>query len=318
MDGRGGCCIARYPAGGAYDLSSVDQIMLRFRPIAPKPAAAAAGSASGGSSVKKNEVYCRGGRGKRRYVRDGKNSSCSSSRRGSNNKKRKASSEETDRSGGSVYTGEAVVTLSLLPETPDRKESTVKESPVNFSDLNTVKQADSLPIWLNFSNSDEKVNNEIVNDDITSSGAGNGTPVVIPQPVRVLGSIVTVECVMETGGEGYGGVGCKDEEWKESLEKDTCPGFISDGYNRVGWTNGAYRKMVGQKGGAGAGGAVVVWLVMKDRVPITYGAFTCRVRVQYTCGKERNSLTLPCDVWKMDGDGFAWRLDVKAALCLGR
>ncbi|KAK7858074.1 hypothetical protein CFP56_014543 [Quercus suber] len=37
-----------------------------------------------------------------------------------------------------------------------------------------------------------------------------------------------------------------------------------------------------------------------------------------TCGKERSSITLPCDVWRMDGGGFAWRLDVKAALSLGR
>ncbi|KAL6952917.1 hypothetical protein U1Q18_043069 [Sarracenia purpurea var. burkii] len=185
MDGRGGCCIARYPAGGAYDLSSVDQIMLRFRPIAPSRPRRPAGSASGGSSVKKNEVYCRGGRGKRRPLRK-------------------------------KLTGAAA---QFIPEKPwlrcrcclrlGSEGIDGQGVSVNFSDLNTVKQADSLPIWLNFSNSDEKVNNEIVNDDITSSGAGNGTPVVIPQPVRVLGSIVTVECVMETGGEGYGGLGAR-------------------------------------------------------------------------------------------------------------
>ncbi|CBI15623.3 unnamed protein product, partial [Vitis vinifera] len=45
MDAKGGCCIARY-AGGAYDMSKVDRIMLRFRPIAPKPTSA--GSVSGG------------------------------------------------------------------------------------------------------------------------------------------------------------------------------------------------------------------------------------------------------------------------------
>ena len=53
---------------------------------------------------------------------------------------------------------------------------------------------------------------------------------------------------------------------------------------------------------------------------LTHSAFTCRVRVVQcdTLGKERSSLTLPCDVGIMDGGGFAWRLDVKAALCLGR
>jgi hypothetical protein len=81
---------------------------------------------------------------------------------------------------------------------------------------------------------------------------------------------------------------------------DTCPGFISDGYGRVTWINGAYREMMGEG---------VVALVMKVN--------GVRV-VQFACGsgRERNSLTVPCDVWRMDCGGFAWRLDVKAALSL--
>ena len=107
-----------------------------------------------------------------------------------------------------------------------------------------------------------------------------------------------------------------DKERRMSLERDTCPGFLSDGYGRVVWMNGAYRSMVGQEKETDE---VTVCLVVKETasvaaVALVYPAFTCRVRVQYTCG----SLTLPCDVWRMEGGGFAWRLDVKAALCLGR
>ena len=36
MDRKGGCRIARY-ATGTYDMSKVDRIILRYRPIAPKP-----------------------------------------------------------------------------------------------------------------------------------------------------------------------------------------------------------------------------------------------------------------------------------------
>ncbi|KAJ6418130.1 hypothetical protein OIU84_001503 [Salix udensis] len=113
------------------------------------------------------------------------------------------------------------------------------------------------------------------------------------------------------------------------MEKDTCPGFISDDYGRVTWTNEAYRMMVGQ--GEGGDRQVFVWLAMKEKVPMAvtvagHKAFTCRVRVQYqkydTCRvnlKEKISIvTVPCDVWRMDSGCFAWRLDVKAALCLGR
>ena len=107
---------------------------------------------------------------------------------------------------------------------------------------------------------------------------------------------------------------------------DTCPGFISDGSGRVTWTNDAYRKMardnIPEEDGSpenmsGDSFQVIVRLVMKDRPMLTYPAFTCRVKLQFTCqDRERSSVTVPCDAWRMDNGGFAWRLDVKAALCL--
>ncbi|XP_059655139.1 uncharacterized protein LOC132302320 [Cornus florida] len=293
MDGRGGCCIARCAGGGgaaAYDMSKVDRIMLRFRPIAPKPATS--GSVSGGSPPGNNEVYVRSGRCKRRYVKDSNN------RRSYHNRKRKASSEETDKttSGGSDSSGDTVVTLPLSPEIPDRKVSPARKSG---------------PMWLSFNNHGVMDDDDNDNDDRVVVGKGlDRTAVVAPRPVRVVGTVVTVECVTDTWVEGDG-LGCTDEERMMNLERDTCPGFVSDGLDLVGWANGAYKDMVGQGGG---GEAVVVWLVMKERVPVGFPAFTCRVRLQM----EKRSLTLPCDVWRMDGGGCAWRLDVKAALSLGR
>lgn len=306
MEGRGGCCIAPYTAG-VYDMSKVDRIMLRYRPIAPKPAAG--GSVSGGSSPDNSEANASSGRGKRKYVKQrGKKSSSKGCRKYSN-KRRKSSSDETETgqnsssTGGSVSGGDPAVTLPLLPETPDRRDSPARGSP-------NERQT----IWLNFGNNDNSSGRK-TNDNQERFDAGHvssgldRTVVTTPQPTRLVGSIVTVESVAETWVDAYG-LGWKDEERMRNLEEDTCPGFVSDGYNRVGWTNGAYREMVG--------GEVVVWLVMKERVPITYPAFTCKVKVQYTCGKERCSVVVPCDAWKMDGGGFAWRLDVKAALSLGR
>ncbi|PKI53308.1 hypothetical protein CRG98_026336 [Punica granatum] len=141
--------------------------------------------------------------------------------------------------------------------------------------------------------------------------------------LRKVEAWVMVECVMDTWVDGYA-IGRTDEEKRRNLAADTCPGFVSDGLGRVTWTNAAFRQTVGQ---GEPGVDVAVCLVMKDQgVPVTVGllaqaaAFTCRVRMQYACGKEKagSSLTLPCDVWRMDGGGFAWRLDVKAALSLGR
>ncbi|KAJ9163866.1 hypothetical protein P3X46_023493 [Hevea brasiliensis] len=306
MDRRGGCCIARY-GGGAYDMSKVDRIMLRFRPIAPKPANA--GSSSCWSCPEMSEVSYRSGRGKRRFnATNGNNSKrCNN---GGNIRKRKGLIEEKV---------DAAVTLPLLPETPDRKDTPGRESAL---DLLSLKQTRTVPTWLGFG-SNEKCHDRMVIS--TRFGMPGYQSVLTPQVMRVLiGSCVTVECITDTWVD-LDGLGCTDEERKMNLERDTCPGMISDGFGRVTWTNEAYRTMAG--GGENGRGEVVVWLVIKEKSPVTAAlgskrAFTCRVRVQNqkTSGneKERSSITVPCDVWRMEGGGFAWRLDVKAALSLGR
>ncbi|KAJ4712528.1 von willebrand factor A domain protein [Melia azedarach] len=288
MDGRGGCCIARYAGGGAYDMSKVDRIMLRFRPIAPKPATGGSVSPTENSG----EPFSRAGKGKRKYSRE--NSSVN--KRCNSNRKRKASNEEKT---------ESVVTLPLLPDSPARSS---QPGPQN-KEARKLK----LPVWLSFDRSGESKNQVVLSGRF--GGSADRTVVMMPQAVRVVGSSVTVECVTDTWVDGDG-LGSTDEEKRINLGRDTCPGFVSDEFGRVTWTNEAYRKMVGQEEGE----EMVVWLVMKAPVTmtLTHQAFTCRVRLQYSFGKDRSSLTLPCDVWRMDAGGFAWRLDVKAALSLGR
>ncbi|XP_055828929.1 uncharacterized protein LOC129896952 [Solanum dulcamara] len=326
MDGRGGCCIARY-AGGAYDMSKVDRIMLKFRPIAPKPAAAGGSISRTTTPPQKSEVPVRNGRWKRRYVKENnKNSNNSSNNKRSSSgsspsgRKRKAQSpEENESSGKTVSGGEPVVTLPLLSESPERKDSPRDRS------VDKVKKTEkNAPIWLSFGKNQGNINKNDINGQLQLQGYGggvgmDGSVLMFPQPVRVVGSWVKVESVTDAWEEGYG-IGRTDEEKLVNLERDICPGFISDGLNRVRWANKAYKEMVDEEGSAAAG-EVVVWLVMKDDVRLpenkTTAAFTCRVRV-VRCGKEKKSLILPCDVWRMDGGGFAWRLDTKAALSLGR
>ncbi|KAK8690823.1 hypothetical protein V6N13_074349 [Hibiscus sabdariffa] len=260
MEGRGGCCIARYAAAGhgVYDTSKVHRIMLRFRPIAPKPATGGSVSPRGSS-----EVCCKSGRRKRRLSQE---SNYTKSKRC--NKKRRVLNEEKR------------VTLPLLPETPDCKESVLKPQ----------KGVATIPFWLSIGDADDK--RRMVGGGPTEQ------------------TMVTVESLTDTDTWVSGDVlGSTDEEKKVNLGRDTCPGFISDAMGRVMWTNGAYKEMVG--------GETMVWLAVKEGLPlmIRYPAFACRVRVQYAGG---SSLTLPCDVWVMEGGGFAWRLDTNAALCLGR
>ncbi|KAJ6776897.1 hypothetical protein OIU74_000971 [Salix koriyanagi] len=66
----------------------------------------------------------------------------------------------------------------------------------------------------------------------------------------------------------------------------------------------------------------MVRLVIKEkllRFVDCASAFSCWVRLQNSWQKEKCSKTaVPCDVWRMDFGGFAWRLDVDSALSLGR
>ncbi|KAL3818581.1 hypothetical protein ACJIZ3_004486 [Penstemon smallii] len=282
MEQSGGCCIARY-AGGAYDIniSKVNRIMMKFRPIAPKPPSPNA-SASATPENSDPSVKSATGRGKRR------NTSTTVTKRCGGGRKRK----RTTSSANSISDQKVVKTLPLLPESPDMKNKGAKQS--------------SYPLWLSFA-------------DGGHVRPGLGHVAGLKNPV-VIGSWVRVECVIDTWlVDGlYGGIGRTDEEKVIGLDLDTCPGFVSDGLNRVKWTNGAYKAMVAGNGEAEV--EVVAWVVVEEGVVIPVGSvgFTCRVRV-VTCGKEKGcGKTVPCDVWRMECGGFAWRLDTTAALSLGR
>ncbi|KAF8082023.1 hypothetical protein N665_0852s0002 [Sinapis alba] len=241
MNFQGGCCITRYGSsggGGAYDMSKVDRIMVRYRPIAPRP------DSGGSSSPPLDSVSPKSRRGKRKYSKENSSSS----------------------GGGSVNSNGNSKRFGF-----DGRYQTAKKSL-----------------------------------DLTKGLLTGSTQTVVS-------SLLTVECVTEGEYE----LGCTDEEKKMNLERDTCPGFISDGLGRVVWTNGSYRDLV--IGKEKCCSKMSVWLVMNEKPLLTKRTFTCRMRLQYTCrDNEVSSITSPCDGWKMNDGGFAWRLDVNAALFLGR
>lgn len=286
--------------GGGQDKAIMNRMMLRFRPIAPKPAAG--GSGSGGSAVDSKNVFVTKGRAKRKYVRVRKNS-------GYKRKKRTAEEETKGTMEEKDGLEKRVVTLQLLPEKSERNESPESESRCNFD--RTVTRKDSQdngdpPMWLNF----DKAHKGVCKD--------SDRTVVTRQMMRAVESWVTVESVTDTCMGGVPGLGSTDVERMSNLEHDTCPGFVSDGLNRVFWVNGAFKRMVSQQNDGQLQELITVWLVAKEKLPYSYTAFSCQVKLQYTWGKDKCSQIVPCDVWRMDGGGFAWRLDVEAALSLGR
>ncbi|KAA8548203.1 hypothetical protein F0562_004536 [Nyssa sinensis] len=252
MDTGNGCFSTRC-AGGAYDKTIINRMMLRFRPIAPKPVTG--GSVSCDSPPENKNSYLTNTRAKRK----------------------------------------------LLPEKTDNGQGSMAGQSWRNIDR-------TLPIWLNMINNSR-------NSEVTVYSESDR---MATMPVRrVVESWVTVECLTDTYIDG-GRMGSTDFERIKSLEVDTCPGFISDGLNRVKWVNQAYKRMVGPQDDGESQPEVVVRLVVKEELPILHAEFACRVRVQSTWQQQMNSQTMPCDVWRIDLVGLAWRLDIRAALSLGR
>lgn len=151
----GGCCIVRYGHNPNYynyspnyDLSKMDRIMLRFRPIAPKPIPGGGPLSTGGAL--NDDVKAGPGRGKRR------NGTASTASKGGGKRRKPRSPDHHDNK--KLSDGEAkchVVTLPLLPETPDLVSPRMNQGPR------------SAPMWLSFRGDDQE--DQIASEQLKSS-----------------------------------------------------------------------------------------------------------------------------------------------------
>ncbi|XP_028786157.1 uncharacterized protein LOC114742068 isoform X1 [Neltuma alba] len=289
-------------AGGLQDKAMINSLMLRFRPIAPKPAVGA--PLLGRSPAFNDNTIVSARRTKRKYVRVRR--SCKEANKG---RERTVAKEELK--------SKSATTLQLLEENradqrvPSKGGAWCSASTSVYSHTVTVtdkedREAINPFIRLN-------LNLNLMND----RNQALGQMAVMPPVRKSVETLVTVECVSETCMDALG-LGYTDMEKLTNLGGDSCPGFVSDGLNRVVWVNRAFRKMFMSLDHQDKEEPpeMEVRLVMRER--LAYSAFTCQLKVQYTWWKEKFSQMVPCDAWRMDGGGFAWRLDVKAALSLGR
>ncbi|XP_062010305.1 uncharacterized protein LOC133726715 isoform X2 [Rosa rugosa] len=295
MDGGDGWHAAA-GGGGGKEKTVINRIMLRYRPIAPRPILGASCSGEIVPEGKNKSLYSPSKRVKRKYIRTKKGSRSSTG----------------DPQGGVMDS--TTITLQLLPGERRSGDTSGSRSWLSIDQAVEKYPHSQDHLW---------VNTRTLNSwpEITDAVAGSDRRLVAAAPVVAVESWVTVESVTDTCMD-VRGLGCTDREKAGSLEKDTCPGFISDGFNRVQWVNEAYKDMVRQGGNYycdGQSPEVRVWLVTKAELPANgHSAFSCRVRLQYMCQKEKCSKMVPCDVWRMqEGAGLAWRLDMKAALSLG-
>lgn len=263
----GGCCVAMHgsAAADAETAFKMGRIMLKYRPIAPKP------TAPGSLTDAKTTTLCpskRKGASARGRGRKSKKQTAVSVLNEPISPSSSSSSILSTTTSGSA-SKEQLITLPLMPETPERKEN---RQPM--PQPSTI----SFPLF--------------------------STNQLAPK------SLVTVESITDLWELGAGGAGDVAVILK-ALTGDESPAFVSDAWDRVTWTNEAYKRMTAE----GCGDREVpVGLVTRGMVPVSCRAFTCRVHVRHEGRKV--SLAAPCDVWWLGSGRWAWRVDVKAALSL--
>ncbi|XP_057975029.1 uncharacterized protein LOC131162494 [Malania oleifera] len=153
--------------------------------------------------------------------------------------------------------------------------------------------------------------------------------VIAPQPVRPVGSSISVGSISED--PSYPArvlkVSKKSEEVENEVESDVLPAVISDSNHRVRLANSAYKEMVGQPecswldsmvGGAAAAckstricGEVMLHLSDQKAAMMSNG-FSCWVRIEWGRNdRHRNSITAFCNAVRLSCESkdyvFAWR-----------
>ncbi|KAL2529089.1 hypothetical protein Fot_21690 [Forsythia ovata] len=322
--------------------------MLKFRPIAPKP--------SGGKEVpghmlqEERNISTRNGRAKRKYVRV-------RGRRRQNNdqcNKRRSKSESSKELGyGDRPSENSMVTSQLLPERSNLNETfSSRDFLNNLEDgdgkiQHDVKDDKMVGLGrqlggqtVSFDRSEGqgvRVERRLIEsqENTTRSLRGEREGHHADEAVffssvtkkatyfegnesRVIETWINIECFTDAIMEGLGlGLGLSDKEKLSNLHIDTNPGFVSDNSNNILWVNDAYKKMVFGEENQESAEEFRVYLVNKEKMPYIWSEFACRVRVEYNRNGRKCTRTAPCDVWRMEFGGFAWKMDLKAALSLG-
>ncbi|KAG0520669.1 hypothetical protein BDA96_08G093900 [Sorghum bicolor] len=331
MERKGGCCLApRYGAAGPAAAQQqagaswqMGRIMLKFRPIAPKPAAMAPVPAP--TPVVAGPSVGAAGRGKRKAV-----CGAGGGRRGRKPKKAAA-----------VVTAAPALAAAAAQDAGDCKKDCEKEksSSSRSSSSSGMTSVDSsppppqhhlptlLPLMPVTAVEDKgpaagAATEELpapVPSQVAAAATGSARPfaprALRPGSAAWAASLVTVEEVTATWRDG------EAPPSSAACVADDAPAFVSDQWGRVTWRNAAFVRAVPADDGGdevetqtpvALSGALPAWG--------TCSGFTCRVRWHSSPRRvgSTSSVVAPCDVWRLDAGGsYLWRLDLQAALTLG-
>ncbi|XP_027152713.1 uncharacterized protein LOC113755608 [Coffea eugenioides] len=280
------------------------RMMLRFRPIAPKPIDGQANSThllpekTDGKSV--GRVLK-----KKKYAGNRKNSQLRNPKRERRNRKSPVEPSSLTSEQGSSSRDDSLVTLQLLPKRSDDDKE---------QDLKSTGQ-----VWC--SNAEDYPRNpdlRCLSQSSSNDFVGYEKPVAMIESRVIVERVLTKAC-MELDGLG---LGFSDVDKINKICADPCPGFVSDFSGKVQWVNEAFKKLVisdqeHKKHHHQATELGVELVVKQEYLPYWDPSFACTVRFEYVWDGHKCSRVIPCDVWRMDFGGFAWKLDINASLSLG-
>ncbi|KAG4382465.1 hypothetical protein AAZX31_14G087400 [Glycine max] len=157
--------------------------------------------------------------------------------------------------------------------------------------------------------------------------------VITPQPVRPIGSSISVVCISEDLTlPPLSQTPKRPNEVEQEVENEPLPAVISDSNHRIRMANSAYKEMVGQplcpwlesmvnNNGGGEckriSGEVTLHLSDSTIVPTSSNGFSCWVRIEWQSehNNKKNCVNAFCDVMKLACESrdylFTWRFHTR-------
>ncbi|XP_050892754.1 uncharacterized protein LOC127098261 [Lathyrus oleraceus] len=218
-----------------------------------------------------------------------------------------------------------LVTLPLLPCSPNSPPHHNNASKFELEVIDLNKTKGEIPKEIDLLQQLQKP---------ASTSSNNVINVIAPQPIRPIGSCISVGCINEVSTT----IPCltqqtpkKSEELEQEIESDVLPAVISDSNNRVRMVNSAYKEMVGQPecawlevqcGSSSSckriSGEVTLQICDSSIIPISSNGFSCWARIEWeNNGKKKNCVNAFCDVVKLCCDqsrdyAFTWRFHTRS------
>ncbi|KAF7000338.1 hypothetical protein CFC21_016265 [Triticum aestivum] len=147
--------------------------------------------------------------------------------------------------------------------------------------------------------------------------------VISPRAMRPVGSTIHVESIVHGAVDAASSTAASKtaEEVEAEVETDALPAIVTDSSNRVRLVNDAYKEMVGAPeclwlGAVAASrrisGEVALVVAEQATLPESPGGFSCTAKIEWECGGgERASIHAACDVSRLQCEYrhylFAWR-----------